>query len=79
MAYKYIDGEKLRAMRVERGETQKNVEKITGISTKTIYNYERGWVKRPDEKTIKKLEAYYGVDASCFVCVVTDDERGNSK
>lgn len=54
----------LRQLRKERGLTQSDVAKGAGISTKTIYRYEHGKVKRYYPSTIEKFAKYYKVEYS---------------
>ena len=60
----YSYGEKLKSLRKEKGETQEETAKVTGLSVKTIYRYEHALVKRCDVKTIEKLADCYDVEPS---------------
>lgn len=62
MGYYSIDSEKLKELRKQRGETQEVVAKNAGITSRTLYNYEQGKVKRLDKDTIQKLADYFDVD-----------------
>ncbi len=50
----------LKAIRINKGETQEQSAKGIGISIETLANYEKG-VTYPDIPTLKKIEQYYGV------------------
>ncbi len=51
----------LKAIRVNRGETQEQSSKGIGISVETLANYEKG-ITYPDIPTLKRIENYYGVN-----------------
>ena len=67
MYHNSVNAEKLKELRMERGETKKVAAKGAGVSSRTLYSYERGRVKRPDKKTVQKLADYYGVGAPYFM------------
>ena len=50
----------LKAIRVNRGETQEQSSKGIGISVETLANYEKG-ITYPDIPVLKRIEEYYGV------------------
>ncbi len=51
----------LRAIRINKGETQEQAAKGIGISIETLANYEKG-ITFPDIPILKKVEEYYGVN-----------------
>lgn len=51
----------LKAIRVNRGETQEQSSKGIGISVETLANYEKG-ITYPDIPVLKRIEEYYGVN-----------------
>lgn len=51
----------LRAIRINKGDTQEEASKGIGISTETLANYEKG-ITYPDIPTLKKIENYYGIN-----------------
>lgn len=51
----------LKAIRINKGETQEQSAKGIGISVETLANYEKG-ITYPDIPTLKKIEKYYGVN-----------------
>jgi len=50
----------LKAIRVNKGESQKEAAKALGIRIETLDNYERG-ITYPDIPVIKKIEEHYGI------------------
>lgn len=50
----------LKAIRINKGETQEQSARGIGISIETLANYEKG-ITYPDIPTLKKIEKYYGV------------------
>lgn len=50
----------LKAIRINKGDTQEQAAKGIGISIETLANYEKG-ITYPDIPTLKKIEKYYGV------------------
>lgn len=48
----------LKALRVNKGETQEQAAKNIGVSVETLANYEKG-VTYPDIPTLKKIEEHY--------------------
>lgn len=68
MKDKKINSEKLIELRISRGETKETVAKGTGITSRTLFNYESGRIKRPNENTVQKLADYYGVEISVLLC-----------
>lgn len=50
----------LRAIRINKGETQEETAKGIGVSVDTWANYEKG-ITYPDIPTLKKIEAHFGV------------------
>lgn len=59
-----MDGEKLKAMRLERGMTQRQVAIACDLTQETIKNLERGHQDNPTLETLKKLADCYGVKVS---------------
>lgn len=53
----------LKAIRINKGDTQEEAAKGIGISVETLGNYERG-LTYPDIPTLKKIEKYYDVSYS---------------
>lgn len=51
----------LKAIRVNRSETQEQASKGIGISVETLANYEKG-ITYPDIPTLKRIEKYYEVN-----------------
>lgn len=56
-----ITGERLSALRKEKGLTQNDVSKRVGIARSTLTNYEKG-VRFPKPKVLIALAGFYGVD-----------------
>lgn len=50
----------LRAIRINKGETQEKAAKGLGISVETLAKYEKGKTF-PDIPVLKRIEKYYGV------------------
>lgn len=59
----------LRAIRVNKGDTQEQAAKGVGVSTETWANYEKG-LTYPDIPVLKNIESYFGVkyDEIDFFC-----------
>lgn len=51
----------LRAIRINKKETQGQAAKEIGISVETLAKYEKG-ITYPDIPTLKKIEKHYGVN-----------------
>ena len=51
----------LKAIRINKVETQEQAAKGIGISVETLANYEKG-ITYPDIPTLKKIEKHYGVN-----------------
>lgn len=51
----------LRAIRINRKETQEQAAKGIGISVETLANYEKG-ITYPDILMLQRIENYYGVN-----------------
>lgn len=51
----------LRAIRVNKGETQEEAAKAIGVRVETLANYEKG-ITYPDIPILKKIEQHYGVN-----------------
>ncbi len=51
----------LRAIRINRKETQEQAARGIGISVETLANYEKG-ITYPDIPMLQKIEKYYGVN-----------------
>lgn len=50
----------LKAIRINKGDTQEKAAKGIGISVETLANYEKGNTF-PDIPILKRIEKYYGV------------------
>jgi transcriptional regulator with XRE-family HTH domain len=57
-------GERVRALRKERGLTQEALERASGVEQTTISGIERGRVKSPGADILRRLAAGLGVDVS---------------
>ncbi len=59
----------LKAIRVNKGDTQEEASKGIGISTETLANYEKG-ITYPDIPILEKILNYYNVkyDDINFLC-----------
>ena len=53
-------GERLQALRKERGWPRRSVATLVGVTEQTVINWERG-AHRPQEDKIRGLERLYGV------------------
>lgn len=51
----------LRAIRVNKGDTQEDAAKGIGISIETLANYEKG-ITYPDIPVLKRIEKYYNIN-----------------
>lgn len=51
----------LRAIRINKGNTQEEAAKGIEISVETLANYEKG-LTYPDIPVLKRIEKYYGVN-----------------
>lgn len=51
----------LKAIRINKGETQEEASKCIGISVETLANYEKG-ITYPDIVILKKIEKHYGIN-----------------
>lgn len=51
----------LRAIRINRNETQEQAAKGIGISIETLANYEKG-ITYPDIPILRRIENYYNVN-----------------
>lgn len=60
----------LRAIRINKGETQEQSAKEIGISVETLSKYEKG-VTYPDIPVLKRIEKHYGVNYNDidFFCI----------
>ena len=70
----------LKAIRINKGETQEEAAKKIGISVETLANYERG-ITYPDIPILKKIEEHYQVnyndiDFFCNDITVKQNKRG---
>ena len=50
----------LKAIRINKGETQEEAAKGIGIAVETLANYEKG-LTFPDIPVLQKIEQHYGV------------------
>lgn len=59
----------LKAIRINKGETQEQTAKAIGVSVETWANYEKG-ATFPDVPIIKKIENYFNItyDKINFLC-----------
>ncbi len=59
----------LKAIRINKGDTQEQTAKAIGLSVETWANYEKG-ITFPDVPTIKKIEKYFDItyDKINFLC-----------
>lgn len=55
-------GDRIKELRKERGITQKALAKATGISQRTIEDYEQGKLKTPSAVTVLLLSSYLEVE-----------------
>lgn len=53
-------GDRIKALREEKGYMQKDVADNLGIAANTLSGYERN-VRKPDAPILNKIAAYYGV------------------
>jgi transcriptional regulator with XRE-family HTH domain len=53
-------GDRIKALREEKGYMQKEVADTLGIAANTLSGYERN-VRKPDAPILNKIAAYYGV------------------
>ena len=61
----YLDGERLRRLRLERGLSQRDLAGKSGMSQSTIVLLERrGRSERFHPSTVRKLSGALGIDAS---------------
>lgn len=51
----------LKAIRINKGETQEQAAKEIGISVETLANYERG-ITYPDIPVLKRIEEHYKIN-----------------
>ena len=64
----YLDGERLRRLRLERGLTQRELADKAGMSQSTIVLLERrGRSERFHPSTVRKLSGALGVNAAEFL------------
>jgi transcriptional regulator with XRE-family HTH domain len=60
------DGVKLREIRLDRGYSQEELHKLTGISRDTISRLETGDRPNPHPRTLRKLAEALGVSVGDF-------------
>ena len=60
------DGVKLREIRLDRGYSQEELHKLTGISRDTISRLETGERPNPHPRTLRKLAEALGVSVGDF-------------
>ena len=60
------DGVKLREIRLDRGYSQEELHKLTGISRDTISRLETGGRPNPHPRTLRKLAEALGVSVGDF-------------
>ncbi len=53
-------GESIRALRLKRGLTQKQLGDAIGVAEQSIYRYENG-ISHPTFRILSKLESFFGV------------------
>ena len=61
-----VDGVKLREIRIDRGYSQEELHKLTGISRDTISRLETGDRPNPHPRTLRKLAEALGVSVGDF-------------
>ena len=61
-----VDGVKLREIRLDRGYSQEELHKLTGISRDTISRLETGDRPNPHPRTLRKLAEALGVTVGDF-------------
>jgi transcriptional regulator with XRE-family HTH domain len=61
-----VDGVKLREIRLDRGYSQEELHKLTGISRDTISRLETGDRPNPHPRTLRKLAEALGVSVGDF-------------
>ncbi len=64
-----IIGKNIRKLRLEHGETQKQLGDALGYGPTTIANYESGY-RQPDIQTAKEIAARYGVTLDALMSAV---------
>jgi len=73
-----IFGTYLRLLRIDRGMSLRQVEKITKISNSYLSQIEKGKRDIPTYKILSRLAKAYGVEISSLI-KVAEDEGGNIK
>jgi transcriptional regulator with XRE-family HTH domain len=61
-----VDGVKLREIRLDRGYSQEELHKLTGVSRDTISRLETGDRPNPHPRTLRKLAEALGVSVGDF-------------
>jgi transcriptional regulator with XRE-family HTH domain len=61
-----VDGVKLKEIRLDRGYSQEELHKLTGISRDTISRLETGDRPNPHPRTLRKLAEALGVSVGDF-------------
>ena len=59
-----VDGVKLREVRLDRGLSQEDLHRMTGVSRDTISRMETGDRPNPHPKTLRKLAGALGVSVA---------------
>ena len=59
-------GEKIKALRKERGMTQRDLAEALGLSLRTISNYETGGLRPRHDATYDALAELFHVPKACF-------------
>jgi transcriptional regulator with XRE-family HTH domain len=56
-------GARVRQLRTERGMTMEALARAAGLTLSTVARVEKGWIKEPSRRTVRKLAAALGVPA----------------
>ncbi len=62
-------GERLKELRLQKGDTQEDVGKVLGVAKATIMKYEKGLVENLKRSSIEKLAKYFDVTPSYLMCL----------
>ena len=67
-----LDGERLRDIRKDHGDTQETLAKKLGFATPTVSKWEQGETD-PNLETLKKICRMYNVSADYLLGITNDD------
>ena len=67
-----LDGERLREIRKDHGDTQETLGKKLGYATPTVSKWEQGETE-PGLETLKQICRMYEVSADYLLCLTDDD------